>query len=64
MRPEDFTLESSPASKAATLEAIFECFTTDYENNPDQNMANLAEQMDAVIMDAHQIFNHDFKNVP
>lgn len=61
--PEDFTMEGSTSSKAATLEAIFECFTTDYENNPDLNMSNLAEQMDAVIMDAHQIFNRDYKNV-
>jgi len=62
LRPEDFRPEGSATSKAKTIEAIFECFTTDYENNPDLNIANLVEQMDAVIMDAHQIFNQDFKN--
>lgn len=63
LRPEDFHIEPSPSTKQATIAALLECFTTDYENDPDRNIANLVEQMDAVVMDAHQILIREFKSI-
>lgn len=63
LRPEEFAIGSTPATKKTVLDAVFGCFTSDYRNDPDRNMANLCEQMEAVVTDAHQILIRDYKSV-
>lgn len=63
LRPKDFHLDSKPESKQATVEALLDCFTTEYESEPDRNIANLVEQMDAVVVDAHQILIKNYQSV-
>lgn len=63
LRPKDFSTNATPSAKREALTNIFDCFTTDYHNDPDQNIANLCEQMDAVLMDVHPILIRDYQSI-
>ncbi len=63
LRPEDFAITATPETKQETIAKLLACFSTDYHNDPDRNIANLCEQMDAVIADVHPLLIRDFKNI-
>lgn len=62
LHSKDCQIESTSTSKQQALDEIFNCFTHDYEKEADRNIRYLAEQMEAVIMDAHQILKRDYQN--
>ncbi|MDE2440344.1 MAG: motility associated factor glycosyltransferase family protein [Betaproteobacteria bacterium] len=62
LRPEDFSIASTPASKAAAIEAMLAAFTLDYDVDTGEKLDFLAEQLDAVVADLKLRFEREMKN--
>ena len=59
--PEEFSLSTTPESKAAAIDAMLAAFTVDYDQNGAAKLDFLAEQLDAVMADLKLRFDREMK---
>lgn len=64
LKPEDFHIDATPATKQATLAAVMTAFTQDYSRDPLENLSMLEVQLKAVREDLTRIVNGEFRDDP